>query len=97
MPVLPLLTHPIKDFNAHVLFSGAHRKETLDAPVYSEMAGIQLAPYNVLHSHMASVLHGSQMTLEKARVLNSSKANHHECNACKILQVHSLQQHAPVI
>ena len=29
-------------------------------------AGIQLAPYNVLHSHMASVLHGSQMTLEKA-------------------------------
>lgn len=33
--------------------------------ITGDTRGIQLAPYNVLHSHMASVLHGSQMTLEK--------------------------------
>jgi hypothetical protein len=31
--------------------------------IFAELScgtGIKLAPYNVLHSHMASVLHGSQ-------------------------------------
>lgn len=33
--------------------------------ITGDTRGIKLAPYNVLHSHMASVLHGSQMTLDR--------------------------------
>ncbi|CAE7390065.1 TBCCD1 [Symbiodinium natans] len=68
-------THNCEKVNVHVAAHCYKMENCVDTSAYvychippiitGDTRGIQLAPYNVLHSHMASVLHGSQMTLEK--------------------------------
>lgn len=67
-------THNCEKVSVHVAAHCYKMENCIDTSAYlychippiitGDTRGIKLAPYNVLHSHMASVLHGSQMTLD---------------------------------
>jgi len=68
-------THNCEKVSIHVAAHCYKMENCIDTSAYlychippiltGDTRGIKLAPYNVLHSHMASVLHGSQMSLDR--------------------------------
>ncbi|CAJ1388304.1 unnamed protein product [Effrenium voratum] len=68
-------THNCEKVSIHVAAHCYKMENCVDTSAYlychispiitGDTRGIKLGPYNVLHSHMASVLHGSQMTLDR--------------------------------